>query len=74
MCLASTIEVDGGTHNIRVFRNRLTCCYFGVSTQPIYGGPAYDQGVRNRNGGSGLGTLGNQEARLYLSDAVGRVA
>ena len=41
VCLASTIEVDGGTHNIRVFRNRLTCCFFGVSTQPIYGGPVY---------------------------------
>ena len=41
VCLASTIEVDGGTHNIRVFRNRLTNCYFGVSTQPIYGGPCY---------------------------------
>ena len=32
----------------------------------LYGGPAYNQGFRNRDGGAGLGTLGNQEARLYL--------
>jgi len=39
--LASAIEPDGGTHNIRIYRNRITDCLFGVSTQPIYGGPAY---------------------------------
>jgi hypothetical protein len=34
----------------------------------VYGGPLYDQGVRNRDGWAGAGTLGNQEARLYLTD------
>ncbi len=35
----------------------------------LYGGPSYNQGYRNRNGWEGLGTLGNQEARLYIQDA-----
>jgi len=34
----------------------------------VYGGPVYDQGYRNRDGWRGGGTLGNQEARLYLAD------
>jgi hypothetical protein len=34
----------------------------------LYGGPLYNQGVRNRDGWAGNGTLGNQEARLYLTD------
>jgi len=34
----------------------------------VYGGPRYDQGRRNRDGWAGAGTLGNQEARLYLTD------
>jgi len=34
----------------------------------FYGGPAYDQGNRNRDGWLGGGTLGNQETRLYLAD------
>jgi hypothetical protein len=34
----------------------------------VYGGPRYDQGLRNRDGWAGDGTLGNQEARLYLTD------
>jgi hypothetical protein len=35
----------------------------------LYGGPAYDQGYRNRDSGIFFGdTLGNQEARLYLVD------
>jgi hypothetical protein len=33
-----------------------------------YGGPAYNMGYRNRNGWAGVGTLGNQETRLYLQD------
>ncbi len=36
----------------------------------LYGGPFYDQGVRNRDGWAGNGTLGNQEARLYLTDKL----
>jgi hypothetical protein len=35
----------------------------------LYGGSAYNQGVRNRDGWAGAGSLGNQEARLFLMDA-----
>ncbi len=35
----------------------------------LYGGAGYDMGYRNRDGWAGPGTLGNQEARLYLQDA-----
>ncbi len=34
----------------------------------LYGGPRYNQRRRNRDGWAGDGTLGNQEARLYLTD------
>jgi hypothetical protein len=34
----------------------------------LYGGPRYNQRMRNRDGWAGDGTLGNQEARLYLTD------
>ncbi len=34
----------------------------------LYGGPMYDQGYRSRDGWIGGGTLGNEEARLYLTD------
>lgn len=34
----------------------------------LYGGADYDQGYRNRDGWEGEGSLGNQEARLYLQD------
>jgi hypothetical protein len=33
----------------------------------LYGGAFYNQGSRDRNGGAGFGSLGNQEARLYLA-------
>jgi len=36
----------------------------------LYGGPAYDQGYRNRDGWAGPGTVGNREARLYLADQL----
>ncbi len=35
----------------------------------LYGGAGYNQGYRDRNGSATLGSLGNQEARLYLSDS-----
>ena len=35
----------------------------------LYGGADYDMGHRNRDGWAGRGTLGNQEARLYLQDS-----
>lgn len=34
----------------------------------LYGGAYYNQGYRNRDGWAGLGSLGNQEARLYIQD------
>lgn len=34
----------------------------------VYGGPKFDMGIRNRDGWEGPGTLGNQEARLYIQD------
>lgn len=34
----------------------------------LYGGPDYNQDYRNRDGWRGGGTLGNAEARLYLTD------
>lgn len=33
----------------------------------LYGGPAYNQGYRGRDGWAGAGSLGNQETRLYLT-------
>ena len=34
----------------------------------LYGGGSYNLGYRNRDGWAGLGSLGNQEARLYIED------
>ena len=36
------IEADGGTHNIRIMRNRgFNAAHHGLSGQPVFGGPAY---------------------------------
>lgn len=36
------IETDGGSHNIRVFRNRgVNAAHNGYSAQPMFGGPVY---------------------------------
>ncbi|MDX1979899.1 MAG: right-handed parallel beta-helix repeat-containing protein [Bryobacteraceae bacterium] len=35
------IELDGSQGNVRVFRNRITNSYTGISVQPVLGGPAY---------------------------------
>lgn len=35
----------------------------------LYGGADYDMGLRNRDANADGGSLGNQEARLYLQDA-----
>jgi len=35
------IEADYSRHNVRIFRNRLTNCFQGISEQPVYGGPVY---------------------------------
>ncbi len=35
------IEADYSQHNVRVFNNRLTNCFQGISEQPVFGGPVY---------------------------------
>ena len=35
------IETDYSQRNVRVFENRLTNVFQGISTQPVYGGPVY---------------------------------
>lgn len=35
------VEADYGSHNIRVFDNRLHSGHTGLSAQPLYGGPVY---------------------------------
>jgi hypothetical protein len=40
-CTDDAIELDYGQSNVRAFRNRITNCFEGISTQPLYGGPAY---------------------------------
>ncbi len=40
-CTNDAIELDYGQTNVRAFRNHITNCFEGISTQPLYGGPAY---------------------------------
>jgi hypothetical protein len=40
-CTDDAIEIDYSDTNVRVFRNRITNAYVGVSLQPVHGGPAY---------------------------------
>jgi hypothetical protein len=40
-CTDDAIEMDYGQTNVRAFRNRITNCFEGISTQPLYGGPCY---------------------------------
>ncbi len=40
-CTDDGIEMDYSEHNTRCFENRLTNCFQGISTQPIWGGPVY---------------------------------
>lgn len=40
-CTDDAVEMDYGQTNVRCFRNRITNCFEGVSTQPLYGGPCY---------------------------------
>ncbi len=40
-CTDDAIEMDYGQSNVRAFRNRITNCFEGISTQPLYGGPCY---------------------------------
>jgi hypothetical protein len=40
-CTDDGIEADYSDTNVRVFRNRITNCFSGVSAQPVNGGPLY---------------------------------
>jgi hypothetical protein len=40
-CTDDGIEADYADANVRVFENRITNCFSGVSAQPIHGGPLY---------------------------------
>lgn len=40
-CTDDGIEMDYSEHNTRCFENRLTNCFQGISTQPVWGGPVY---------------------------------
>jgi len=40
-CTDDAFELDTGWSNVRAFRNRITNCFEGISTQPVHGGPAY---------------------------------
>ncbi len=40
-CTDDAIEMDYGQSNVRAFDNRITNCFEGISTQPLYGGPCY---------------------------------
>ncbi len=55
----------------RVSRTRYEAYQLDVESMGLglYGGAGYDMGYRNRYGWEGPGSLGNQEARLYLQDA-----
>jgi len=55
----------------KVSQTHFRACHQAIENMGlgIYGGPAYDMGIRNRDGWEGPGTLGNQEARKYIQDA-----
>ncbi|MCD6405130.1 MAG: hypothetical protein J7M19_04850 [Planctomycetes bacterium] len=40
-CPVDGIEADEGAQNVRVFNNRMTNVFQGISAQPVYGGPVY---------------------------------
>lgn len=41
VCTDDGIEADYSDTNIRIFRNRITNCFAGISMQPARGGPVY---------------------------------
>lgn len=40
-CPVDGIEADRGSQNVRVFGNRMTNVFQGISAQPVFGGPVY---------------------------------
>lgn len=41
VCTDDGIEADYSDTNVRVYRNRVTNCFAGISAQPAHGGPVY---------------------------------
>ena len=41
VCTDDGIETDYAETNVRVFRNRISNCFAGISFQPVLGGPVY---------------------------------
>ena len=41
VCTDDGIEADYSDTNVRIFRNRITNCFSGISMQPVHGGPVY---------------------------------
>ncbi len=41
VCTDDGVEADYSDTNVRVYRNRITNCFSGISTQPAHGGPVY---------------------------------
>jgi hypothetical protein len=41
VCTDDGIEADYADTNVRIYRNRITNCFSGISTQPSHGGPVY---------------------------------
>ena len=41
VCTDDGIEADYSDTNVRIFRNRITNAFAGISTQPAHGGPVY---------------------------------
>jgi len=64
--IPSIQEVVGGVSQTNYQTYQLDIENMGLG---LYGGAEYDMGFRNRDAHEGLGSLGNQEARLYLQDA-----
>ncbi|TQV80763.1 right-handed parallel beta-helix repeat-containing protein [Denitrobaculum tricleocarpae] len=40
-CTDDGVETDYSDTNVRVFRNRITNCFAGITGQPVHGGPVY---------------------------------
>jgi len=67
-CYALTIQEIAGQvsqEQYRTYQQNIQNMGLG-----LYGGDAYNQGYRNRDGWNGGGSLGNQETSLYLSDKL----
>lgn len=61
-------RIQGIANNVSVKRYMMYHLDVEDSGLGLYGGAEYNMGYRNRDGWAGAGSLGNQEARLYITD------